>query len=137
MSDKIREIQSRFRNIHGSDQIAAAAAYIPLFGWIFAYYVKKEIELCRFHGRQAMQLNGVMLVVYFAVWVLEHFPIVSFFFGPGQWFHAITRAVWLVTALAFAGLSAYAAFKAFSEEKWAIPQLDENIQKAIDHVKNG
>ncbi len=135
MSDRIREIQNRMKNIRGGGGAAAAIAYIPLFGWIYPFYAKKDDELCRFHGKQGMQLNAVMLAVYFAVWVLEHFPIVSFLFGPGQFFHAITQALWKLTALLYLGLSIYSGLKAFEEEKWAIPHLDETITKALDHVK--
>lgn len=137
MSDRIRDIQNRMKGVGGGGGAAAAIAYVPLFGWIYPFYAKKDDELCRFHGKQGMQLNALMLAVYTVVFVLEHFPIVSFLFGPGQFFNAITQAVWRITALAYIGLSIYCALKAFEEEKWAIPHLDETINKAVDHVKGG
>ncbi len=136
MSDKIREIQGRFKNIHGSDQLIAALSYVPLFGWIFPYYGKKDDELCQFHGKQAMQLNVVMLTVYFSVWILENFPIVSWFFGQDKILHPISQSAWLITAMAFIGLSIYGAFKAFSEEKWEIPGLSELVDKTLEQIKS-
>lgn len=135
MADRIREIQDRFKNVRGGGGAAAAIAYAPLFGWIYPFYLKKEDELCRFHGRQGMQLNLVMLVVYFAIWVLEHFPIVSFLFGDGRFLHPLTQSVWLLTAAAYIGISVFAALKAFEDEKWEIPHLNEFVTKAVDHVK--
>jgi len=136
MSDKIREIQDKMRNIHGSDDYIAAVAYIPLFGWIFPYFAKKDDPLCQFHGKQAMQLNLVILIVYFFVWLLEHFPILSWLFAEGQLLHPVTRSMWLISAAIYVGLSIFCAFKALSDEQWEIPKLNEYVNKVLDNIRN-
>ncbi len=117
------------KNIQGGDQMVAAAAYIPLFGWIYPYVSRKEDELCQFHGRQGMLLNGVMVAIYFVVWLLENFPLTAWLFGKDAWFAPITQSVSLIAVLVYIGLSLMAAFKAMTEEKWAIPYLEEIVDR--------
>lgn len=135
MSDRIREIQNRMKNLQGSDEATAALAYIPLCGWIVAY-VKKECELCLFHGRQALQLNIVLLVVYFIVWILENFPFVAWIFGEGKLLHPISRSLWLLTAIGFLGLSVFGGYKAFSGERWEVPYLKDYLKKIQEMIRN-
>lgn len=137
MSDKIKEIQDKFfKNINnGGDQLVAAAAYIPIVGWIYPYYYKKTDELCQFHGRQGALLNGAMLAIYFAIWLLEHFPLTSWLFGDGSVFYPISRSIWLVTAAVYALISIFCALKAISEEKWEVPYLEEVVNRLKDKVR--
>ncbi|MCB1326402.1 MAG: DUF4870 domain-containing protein [Spirochaetales bacterium] len=138
MSDKVRDIQSKImKNLHGGDQIAAAVAYVPLFGWVFALVLKKDDDFCQFHGRQAMKLNLVLVVLFFAIWVLENFPLFSWAFGEAAFLHPISRSVWLISVFAFLALSAVGAYKAFSEERWEIPYLNELVDTALDQIKGG
>jgi uncharacterized membrane protein len=136
MADKIRDIQSRLvSNLGGRDQLSAAIAYIPLFGWVFPYVFKKEDDLCQFHGLQAMKLNAALVGVYFVVWVIENFPLTGFLFGKGAVFNPLTESVWLVAMIAYCVVSGIAAFKAFSEEKWEIPYFIEYLDEFIDQIK--
>ena len=137
MSDKIRDIHSRLmNNLHGGDQSSAAVGYVPLFGWIVPYLFKKDDEFCRFHGEQAMKLNGAFLAFYFVIWVIENFPLTAILFGLDSIFHPITRSLWLVGVIGYLALSAIGAFKALSEEKWEIPYLIKYVDEAIDLIKS-
>ena len=136
MADKIREIQSRFsRNMQNNDSVAAVIGYIPLFGWIYPLFFRKENDFCQFDGKQAMHLNAGMLVVYFAVWILENFPITSWLFGADSWFHPITQAAWRITMLGYFGLCAFGAYKAFIEERWEIPFLSDFVDRIQNQIK--
>ena len=123
------------KNIHGGDQILAAAAYIPLVGWIYPYLSRKDDELCQFHGRQAMILNIVMVGLYFGVWLLENFPLTGWLFGEGALLAPITGALFLIASLVYIGLSLTAAFKAISEEKWEVPYLEDMVDKFQQQVR--
>ena len=123
------------KNIHGGDQILAAAAYIPLVGWIYPYTSRKDDELCQFHGRQAMILNIMMVALYFAIWLLENFPVTALLFGQGAWFAPITGAISLIATLVYIGLSLTGAFKAISEEKWPVPYLEDLVERFEDQVR--
>lgn len=137
MSDKIREIQSRFgKNVQGNDSLGAVLAYVPLFGWIYPLLFKKDNEFCQFHGKQAMHLNAGMVAVYFVIWIIENFPITAWLFGADAWFHPITQALWRLTALVYFGLCGIGAYKAFSEEKWEIPYLSEIVEKIQKQIKD-
>jgi len=137
MADRIREIQSKLlKNLHGGDQLAAALGYIPIFGWIFPYYFKKDDDFAQFHGKQALHLNIVLFGVYFVIWVLENFPLTSWVFGEGSFLHAISHSAWLITAFGYLALCIVGAFKAMSEEKWRIPYLSEYVERFIDQVKS-
>lgn len=137
MSDKIRDIHSRLmNNLHGGDQISAAIGYVPLFGWILPYLFKKDDEFCRFHGEQAMKLNVTIVVFYFAIWVIENFPLTAIIFGLDAVFHPITRSLWLVGAIGYLAISGIAAFKALSEEKWEIPYLMKYVDEVFDLIQS-
>lgn len=137
MSDTIRDIHSRLKNnLHGGDQISAAIAYVPLFGWILPYLFKKDDPLCRFHGEQAMKLNLAIVAFYFAIWVLEHFPLTAILFGYDAVFHPLTRSLWLVGAIGYMAISAIGAFKALSDEKWEIPYLMKYLDEAFDLIQS-
>ena len=123
------------KNIHGGDQILAASAYIPLVGWIYPYTSRKDDELCQFHGRQSMILNLVMVTLYFAVWLLENFPVTAWLFGSGMVFSPITGALSLIATLVYIGLSLTGAFKAISEEKWEVPYLEELVDQFQKQVR--
>ena len=135
MEDKIREIQDRLKGLGEGNRPFAVLAYVPLFGWIYPFYFRTQDALCQFHGRQAMRLNLVVLAVYFLVWILENFPIISWLFGPGQLLHHLSRAVWILAAGAYLAISAYAAYKALHDESWSIPYLDEYLEKALEQIK--
>jgi len=137
MSDRIRDIQSRLmKNLQGGDQLAAAVAYVPLVGWIYPYFFKREDELCQFHGRQALKLNGALVAIYIAVWFLENFPLSAWLFGTGEPLNALSRTVWLVTLLGFLAVSVVAALKAFAEELWEIPYLDDAVDLVREQIQN-
>ena len=135
MSDKIRDIQDRMKRLGEGERLYAVIAYIPLFGWIYTYYFKDKDELCRFHARQALRLNLVLVVVYFLVWFLESFPILSWLFGPGKLLHHLSRSIWLIVSGLYLGVSALAAYKAMGEEKWSVPYLEEYLDKALELFK--
>ena len=135
MADKVREFQDKIKNLQGSDQLLAAIAYFPVLGWAFPFYAKKDDELCQFHAKQAMKLNAVMLAIYFIIFVLENFPILSFIFGVNSPLHHISRAVWLITLLTYLAFSLIGAIKALEEEKWEIPKLNELVDKVLDGLK--
>ncbi len=137
MADTIRDIQAKLKNNSSDgDQISAAVAYVPLFGWILPYLFKKDDPLCRFHGEQAMKLNGAIVAFYFAIWVLEHFPLTAILFGYDAVFHPLTRSLWLVGALGYMAISAVGAFKALSDEKWEIPYLMKYLDEAFDLLQS-
>ncbi len=137
MADKIREIQSRFSgNFQGNDTLAAVVAYVPLFGWIYPLLFRKENAFCQFHGKQAMFLNAGVLVVYFAVWILENFPVTSWLFAPNAWFNFLTVGVWRLCMLGYFGVCIMGAYKAFSEEKWEIPFLSEFLERIEKQIKD-
>lgn len=136
MSDRIRDIQSRLmKNLQDGDQLAAAVAYVPLVGWIYPYFFKKEDELCEFHARQGLKLNLALIAVYFLVWVLENFPLTGFLFGAGEPLNALTRTVWLVAMLGYLGISIVAALKAFAAELWEIPYLDDAADMVFEAIQ--
>ena len=136
MTDKIKQIQSKLSESFQGGNISAAAAYIPLFGWLYPYIAKKGDSFYHFHARQSMYLNLLIVVVYFAIWLLEYFPITALLFGPGHVLHPVSRTVWLLAALAYIVSTAFAAKKAYNNEKWNIPYLDALIQKIFDYIKD-
>lgn len=137
MADRVRDIQSRLKgNLQGSDQLLAASAYIPVFGWIYPYIFKKDDELCQFHGLQSLKLNGVILFIYFAVWIAEHFPILSWFFADGRIFHPLSQALWVISLSVFLIVSLVAAYRAFSEEAWEIPYLADGIRDVFEKIRD-
>lgn len=129
MADKIREIQDKMKSLQGSNQLLAASSYFPLFGWIYPLHGRKDDDFCQFHGKQGLQLNSLMLAIYFVVWILENFPIVSWFFGEENFLHPVSRTIWLVTAFVFIVLSIFCAYKALMAEKWEIPELKKFMDK--------
>ncbi|MBI3395116.1 MAG: hypothetical protein HY042_04720 [Spirochaetia bacterium] len=138
MADKVRDFQSKFmKNLEGGsgEQIAAAIAYVPLFGWVYPYRMKKDDELCQFHGRQGMRLNALVFGIYFVIWLIENFPLTGWLFGKGAWFHPISTGIWTIIASAYLIASIAGAWKAFSGEMWEIPLLDDVIQKLEGLIK--
>lgn len=139
MADKIRDIHSKFmKNLEGGGggELAAVIAYVPLVGWIYPYRMKKDDEFCQFHGRQGMRLNALAFGLYFVIWLLENFPLTAWLFGKGAMFHGISSGIWAIAASAYLIASLAAAFKAFSNEKWEIPLLEDVIQRLEDLVKD-
>ncbi len=135
MSDRIREIQNRLMNNLGDGEggeVAAAIAYIPLVGWIYPYFFKKDDDFCRFHASQALKLNLAIVALYFGIWILENFPLTGWLFGLDAVFHPLTRSIWLIAAALFLGLSGVGAFKAISDERWEVPYIMTYIDDALD-----
>ena len=135
MTEKIKDFQNKFKNAENRDLLIAALAYIPLFGWIYPSLFKKEDDFCQFHVRQSMQLNGIILAVYFAVWILENFPIVSWIFGPDMLFFHLSRSVWILSAIAFIAVSIHASLKALEGERWAVPFMNEYLKKFYSMIR--
>lgn len=128
MADKIREIQERFKgNYQDGDQLSAAIAYVPLIGWILPYRLKQEDALCQYHGRQGMRLNILMLCIYFTIWILENFPLTSWLFGQGEPLNALTSSFWIITLILYVIASGMAAYRAFMDEEWEVPYLEDII----------
>ena len=123
------------KGMQGGDQMIAAAAYLPLFGWIYPLNFRKEDDLCQFHGRQGMLLNLAMVAVYFVIWVLENFPLSAWAFGPTHFLNPISQSVWIISAIAYFGVSIFGALKALAEEKWAIPRLEETMDRILSQVR--
>ena len=134
MADKIKDIQSRLmNNLHGSDELAAAASYIPLVGWLVGK-AKKEDDFCQFHSDQSFKLNLVIVALYLIIWFLEHFPLTSFLFGEGAILNELTGGILIVSIILFLVISAFAAFKALSEERWEVPYLHDTLQYIRDEI---
>ena len=136
MSDKIKEIQAKFMgSFKGSGQALAAYSYIPLAGWIYPYFFRKEDELSKFHSEQAMRLNVVTVAAYFAIWILEYFPITAIFFGPGSILHPISRTFWLIVVFAYIGFSTMGAYQAYLGKTWEVPYLKASVEKTTAYIK--
>lgn len=138
MSDKIREIQEKFNSkFQGkNEENVAASAYIPLFGWIYPYYFSKEQALCHFHGKQALQLNVAIVLLYFVIWLLEYFPLTSIFFGVNAILHPITRTIWLVSIFGYISVSGIGAYRALSGESWPVPYLQKVVTMIWNFIKS-
>lgn len=143
MSGKIKEIQEKFSDFTESLKDRgkewrnwAVYSYIPLVGWIYPYFFRKEEELSQFHAKQAMQLNVISLIAYFVIWILEYFPITAIFFGPGSILHPISRTIWLVVFFGYVALSGVGAYQAHSNRNWEIPYLKKGVDKIMDYVKS-
>ncbi len=140
MKQKLKNIQDKFMSqIQNTGNLAEAYAYIPIFGWIYACYFRKENKMSKFHGEQSMWLNITLMVVYFCVWVLEKFPITSFLFGTHAIFNPIIRTVWIVFLLLYLWASVFGAYKAYNMEMWEIPYLKEissKMKEFLDKLKN-
>ena len=121
--------------VRSAGENLAAFSYIPLIGWIYPYFFRKEDELVSFHARQAMQLNVAIVAAYFFIWIIEYFPLTAIFFGPGSILHPISRTAWLLVIFAYIIFSVVAAYQAYSSNKWNIPYLQKGIEKSIDYVK--
>ncbi len=140
MSDRIRNIRARLQGTgagspESGDSSAAAAAYIPLVGWAYAYFGKKDDDFCQFHGRQSLRLTAVFLVLYFAVWFLENFWITAFFFGVDSLLHPITRTILYLGIAVYLVASIAAGLRALGGERWEIPYLEEMIDRARNAVR--
>ena len=131
MTNKIKQIQSKLSESFQGGNIAAAVAYIPIFGWLYPYFAKKGDSFYYFHGRQSMYLNLVIVVVYSVIWLLEYFPVTALLFGHGSILHPVSRTIWLLSASAYVIVAAFAAKKAYDNEKWNIPYLDSLVQKVF------
>ncbi|MBI41309.1 MAG: hypothetical protein CMF59_17060 [Leptospiraceae bacterium] len=128
MADKVREIQDRLlKNIQDGDQLSAAIAYFPLIGWIYPLYFKKEDKLCQYHGKQGQQLNAVLIGLYLVLWFLENFWLTSWIFGTGSLLNPISSSVKIIALFGYLGLSLVAAYRAFMDEEWEIPFLQDIV----------
>lgn len=62
-------------------RLPAAAAYIPVIGWLYVYLFQRKNELAVYHLRQsiglAAALIGVLLAWIVAAWVLAWIPYFS------------------------------------------------------------
>jgi uncharacterized membrane protein len=134
MSDRIRKIQESLKKGSGSgDEITAAMAYVPLFGWAFA--ITKDDDFTRFHALQARDLNLGIVVVYLVVWFVENFPLTAWLFGPNKFLNPISEAVWVVALLAYLGFSGFAAYRAIMDERWSVPFIDE-VRDRVQQILN-
>ncbi|MCB1174469.1 MAG: hypothetical protein KDK39_12940 [Leptospiraceae bacterium] len=136
MADSEENIHSRLsKNLHGWDQISAAIAYVPLVGWAYTWFTRQDDPLCKFHGKQAMQLNALYAGLYLVIWFVENFPLTRWIFGERAFLHPLSETISLVSTFVFLALSAVAAFRAFSEERWEIPYLKEAIDWIVELLR--
>lgn len=135
MNKKIQDIQSKIKeNIqNNSVGFCAASSYFPLVGWIYPYFFRKDEQLAKFHGLQALQLNIVLIVLYFIVWFLESFPITAIMFGPDHIFHPISRTIWILIVFVYLSLTSICAYKAYSGIEWHIPYLKALLDKVSEY----
>lgn len=138
MSDKIRDMHSRVvKNLHGGDQMAAALSYIPVLGWIYGRIVNKDDEFCQFHGSQSLRLNILYLCFFFIIWTIQNFPLTAWLFGDRGPLFSISQTLIIVSTMAFLAISCVAAYKAFTEERWEIPYLEETVDYLKDLLNPG
>jgi len=124
MADRIRKIQESFKKgSNNGDELSAAISYVPLVGWLFT--IHRDDDFTHFHAVQARDINIGIVVIYLAVWLLENFPLTRWLFGDGHFLHPVIEAFWVISLLAYLGLSAYAAYQAIMDERWQIPFLDD------------
>ena len=135
MADRIRDIQSKMTEQLEQGNLIAAISYVPLVGWIYPYLARREDKLCQFHSYQALQLNIVISVIYFCVWLIENFIIINLLFGPGAILHPISRTIWLISLFIYLTVSAVGAYQAFGDNEWEIPYLKKGITTLMQHIK--
>ncbi len=62
-----------------SDRISAAIAYLPVIGWVYAYFAQRKNQLVMFHLKQSLSLFAVLIAVFVlwgvVAWVLMWIPI--------------------------------------------------------------
>jgi uncharacterized membrane protein len=137
MSDRIRKIQESLKKGSGNgDEITAAIAYVPLFGW--AYAITKDDDFTRFHALQARDLNLAIVVIYLIVWFVENFPLTSWLFGANRFLNPVSQALWVVSVLGYLAFSGYAAYRAIMDERWSVPFIEEvrdRVQKILRREK--
>jgi len=85
-----------------SERISAAVAYIPVIGWVYAYFVQRKNELTMFHLRQSISLFGNLIAV-FAVWAVVAWVITWIPFGVifGVALFSLVMAAFLVGVVAW------------------------------------
>jgi uncharacterized membrane protein len=93
-----------------SERISAAVAYLPLVGWIYAYFVQRKSELAMFHLRQSISLFGIQIAIFalwaVVAWVITWIPygvvfsvalfslvMSAFFVGVVAWLVGIVNAL--------------------------------------------
>lgn len=118
------------------DRLWAAISYFPLLGWVYPYYFRKKAsEHCRFHADQALYLNLLFLLLYFAIWLLENFPLTGIIFGSASLLSPILQTAWLLSQILYLALSGFSAYRAYRGETWKIPYLAFAMEKFIALVK--
>lgn len=134
MADRIKKIQENLkRGSNNGDELTAAVSYVPLIGW--ALTIKSKDDFTQFHAEQGRDLNIGIIAIFLVTWFLENFPLTSWLFGNNHLFHPVTQTVWLISLLAYLGLSAMAAYKAIMDERWPIPFIDEARDKIKQLLK--
>jgi uncharacterized membrane protein len=93
-----------------SERISAAVGYIPVIGWIYAYFFQRKNELVMFHLKQSISLflDLIVVLLLWAVvgWVLTWIPygnvvaitlftvvMLAFFVGFIAWVIGIANAL--------------------------------------------
>ncbi len=93
-----------------SERISAAAGYVPVIGWIYAYFVQRQNQLVMFHLKQSISLFvnliGIFVIWVVVAWVLAWIPygdvfsialftivMAAFFVGAIAWVIGIVNAL--------------------------------------------
>lgn len=116
--------------------IYAAIAYIPLFGWLIAYFFRPKQKLCMFHAYQSFKLNLIALGLFFILWFITNFPLISWFLKLILFQPIVTDFLYYTVWLALFGLSTYAAYKAYEMEEYYLPFMKELDDFIHDKVGN-
>ena len=93
-----------------SERFSAAAGYIPVIGWIYAYFAQRQNQLVMFHLKQSislfLNLIGIFVVWAVVAWVLAWIPyadvvaialftivMAAYFIGAIAWVMGIVNAL--------------------------------------------
>ncbi len=142
MSERIRKIQEQVRHVvqeklkSSAGDVQAACIYIPLFGWLYSFFLKKDKEHLLSHRKQSVQLNLLIISLYCLIWLLESFPISTWVFGPGHILHPLSRTIWLLGLFSFLIASGTCAYQAFLGRFWPVPYLAKIIGMCTQFLKN-
>lgn len=118
-----------------SPNLYACFAYLPILGWLVAYFFRPKQKLCMFHAYQSFKMNLIAGFVFFIIWFITSFPPISwvlrlFYFQP-----IVTDFIQYITWAVLIGLSILGAYKAYDFEEYYLPymeKIDNLIHKKTD-----